>query len=281
MQPHLPNKVFPDGILEIARISHNWSLNWSLISGQCLRSQDLIQQELSSWPPWTKAVALFSSPTCFSFPSVDKDRKYPQALQMREYGPPHGYCKTTVVLLASFALLRSTPSQSLPGFIPYWFGAASNPRFIQLGLGMSWGIINPDSVIFSLSPRSARTGSERFFLTKCYNGIIPSYSFLQHFFKLQIIQQWCVLLSFKNFFPLTTTSNQTSFWLFLWRSWTRWFFPVFPGVEMSWTIDARELALCVERRRDDWELSGDPNPSTSFLLLLGGERSDSGFGEGE
>ena len=50
---------------------------------------------------------------------------------------------------------------------------------------------------------------------------------------------------------------------------------------MSWTIDARELALCVERRRDDWELSGDPNPSTSFLLLLGGERSDSGFGEGE
>lgn len=103
VQPHLPNKVFPDGILEIARISHNWSLNWSLISGQCLRSQDLIQQELSSWPPWTKAVALFSSPTCFSFPSVGKDRKYPQALQMREYGPPHGYCKTTVVLLASFA----------------------------------------------------------------------------------------------------------------------------------------------------------------------------------
>jgi len=136
-------------------------------------------------------------------------------------------------------LLRSTPSQSLPGFIPYWFGAASNPRFIQLGLGMSWGIINPDSVIFSLSLRSARTGQSAFSatcqeyptatcqdsifknqsqtenhlyfqkrkktryqtmqnlsqiligqlitLTKCYNGIIPSYSFLQHFFKLQII----------------------------------------------------------------------------------------------
>lgn len=95
------------------------------------------------------------------------------------------------------------------------------------------------------------------------------------------LQQWCVLLSFKNFFPLTTTSNQTSFWLFLWRSWTRWFFPVFPGVEMSWAIDARELPLWVERCRDDWELLGDPDPSTSFLLLLGGERSDSGFGEGE
>ena len=53
------------------------------------------------------------------------------------------------------------------------------------------------------------------------------------------------------------------------------------GVEMSWAIDARELPLWVERCRDDWELSGDPDPSTSFLLLLGGERSNSGFGEGE
>ena len=62
-------------------------------------------------------------------------------------------------------VLRSTPSQCLPGLIPYLFGAASNLRFNQLWSGMSWGTTNPDSFIFSLSPRFGRTSSGRFLCT--------------------------------------------------------------------------------------------------------------------
>ena len=62
-------------------------------------------------------------------------------------------------------VLRSTPSQCLPGLIPYQFGAVSNLRFNQLWSGMSWGTTNPDSFIFSLSPRFGRTSSGCFFCT--------------------------------------------------------------------------------------------------------------------
>lgn len=56
-------------------------------------------------------------------------------------------------------LLRSTPSQCLPGLMPYRLAAGAHPLLIQLWLGISCGIINPDSFIFSLLPKSARTGS--------------------------------------------------------------------------------------------------------------------------
>jgi hypothetical protein len=69
------------------RQSHNWSLN----AEHCWRSEDLIQLQLSSWPPNT---------TCFIFPSVDRDGKHPRAfqtLEIREHEPSHRYCKKMVV----------------------------------------------------------------------------------------------------------------------------------------------------------------------------------------